>query len=236
MTSAAVHVPPPVVVVKSCGASSGAAERCLMHLKRMLCATQEKLDSSQNHIVVQHEDAHAIIVLHVDSSSCTPIVGGGIALDSLHCAAQARHYSIYSLLLFLFSSNHFFFVLTSFQYMLLSLLFRSTSQESHCGVSYFSLVVVGLQPRLLVDCTEVTRSNITKSLTSLAAHMEMLPSLLDSQQSSRPIHDLDFFIATCLSIAQARPFKPGIIMITECNISSSCNQVCALMFLTKSAN
>ena len=126
-----------------------------------------------------------------------------------------------------------FLFLHLFQYMLLSLLYRSTSQESHCGVSYFSLVVVGLQPRLLVDCTEVTRSNVTKSLTSLAAHMGMLPSLLDSQQSSRAINDLDFFIATCLSIAQARPFKPGIIMITECNISSSCSQVPALMFLTE---
>jgi hypothetical protein len=114
MTSAAVHVPPPVVAVNSSGASSGAAERCLMHLKRMLCATQKNLDSSQNHIVVQHDDAHAIIVLHVDASSCTPIVGGGIALDSLHCAAQVRHHSIHSLTLFLFSFNYYFFVLTSF--------------------------------------------------------------------------------------------------------------------------
>jgi hypothetical protein len=42
----------------------------------------------QNDILVQHIDAHAIIVLHIDSSSSTPVVGGGIALDSLHCTAQ----------------------------------------------------------------------------------------------------------------------------------------------------
>ena len=59
-----------------------------MHLKRMQCATHEKSDALQNRIVVQHDDAHAIIVLHVDPSSCTPIIGGGIALESLHCTAQ----------------------------------------------------------------------------------------------------------------------------------------------------
>ena len=46
--------------------------------------------ASQNHILVQHNDAHAIIVLHIDSSSSTPVVGGDIALDSLHCTTQVR--------------------------------------------------------------------------------------------------------------------------------------------------
>jgi hypothetical protein len=54
----------------------------------MQCAAHESADALHNRIVVQHDDAHAIIVLHVDSSSCTPIIGGGIALDSLHCTAQ----------------------------------------------------------------------------------------------------------------------------------------------------
>ena len=59
-----------------------------MHLKRMQSVPPDSADVALNRIVVQHDAAHAIIVLHVDSSSCTPIVGGGIALDSLHCAAQ----------------------------------------------------------------------------------------------------------------------------------------------------
>jgi hypothetical protein len=88
MATTSLHVRSPVVVVSSSGASSGCAERCLMHLKRMQSVPLDCADVALNRIVVQHDDAHAIIVLHVDSSSCTPIVGGGIALDSLHCAAQ----------------------------------------------------------------------------------------------------------------------------------------------------
>jgi len=111
--------------------------------------------------------------------------------------------------------------------MLLSLLYRSTLHEAHRGVSYFSVVVVGLQPRLLVDCANVTRENITKALNSLAAHMREVPSLFHFQAGllSRPMSDLDFILSICLSIAQSRPNKPGIIMITECNISSSTSQV-----------
>ena len=113
--------------------------------------------------------------------------------------------------------------------MLLSLLYRSTMHEAQCGVSFFSLVVVGLQPRLLIDCTDVTRSNVTKALTSLTTFMLELPVHFGSQQtqSTRPINDLDFIMAACLSIAQSRPYKPGVIMISECNISSSSSQVCA---------
>ena len=59
-----------------------------MHLHRMQSGPKDSALALQNHILVQHNDAHAIIVLHVDSSSCTPLVGGGIALDSLHCTAQ----------------------------------------------------------------------------------------------------------------------------------------------------
>ena len=111
--------------------------------------------------------------------------------------------------------------------MLLSLLYRSTLHEAPRGVSYFSVVVVGMLPRLLVDCANVTRDNITKALTSLAAHLHEVPSVLHSQPSlhSRPMSDLDFVMSICLSIAQSRPYKPGVIMITECNISSSTGQV-----------
>lgn len=110
--------------------------------------------------------------------------------------------------------------------MLLSLLYRSTMHEAQRGVSFFSLVVAGLQPRLLVDCTDVTRSNVKMALTSLAAYMLDLPSIFGSQpQSSRPISDLDFLMSMCLSIAQSRPYKPGVIMISECNVSSSSSQV-----------
>ena len=111
--------------------------------------------------------------------------------------------------------------------MLLSLLYRSTLHEAPRGVSYFSVVIVGLQPRLLVECANVTHDNITKALTSLAAHMREVPSLFHSQAAliSRPMSDLDHILSICLSIAQSRPYKPGIIMITECNISSSTSQV-----------
>jgi hypothetical protein len=61
-----------------------------MHLKRMQSEPKDSPIASQNHILVQHNDAHAIIVLHIDSSSSTPVVGGGIALDSLHCTTQVR--------------------------------------------------------------------------------------------------------------------------------------------------
>jgi hypothetical protein len=56
----------------------------------------DSADVALNRIVVQHDAAHAIIVLHVDSSSCTPIVGGGIALDSLHCGAQVGQRSCFA--------------------------------------------------------------------------------------------------------------------------------------------
>jgi hypothetical protein len=69
-----------------------------MHLKRLQSASDQGALSSQNHIVVQHDDAHAIIVLHVDSASCTP-VGGGIALDSLHCTAQVCYFTVFTQLL-----------------------------------------------------------------------------------------------------------------------------------------
>lgn len=88
MSFSALHAPCPVIVVSSCGPSSGASERCLMHLKRMQSGPKDSAVSMQNDILVQHIDAHAIIVLHIDSSSSTPVVGGGIALDSLHCTAQ----------------------------------------------------------------------------------------------------------------------------------------------------
>jgi hypothetical protein len=79
---------PPVVAVKTCGPLSGSAERCLMHLKRLQSELKESESAAQYRVLVQHDDAHAIIVLHVDSSSCTPVVGGGVAVDSLHCTVQ----------------------------------------------------------------------------------------------------------------------------------------------------
>jgi hypothetical protein len=111
--------------------------------------------------------------------------------------------------------------------MLLSLLYRSTMQETQSGVAYFSLLVTGLQPCLLVDCAKVTRSNVTQSLAALASHMVSVPSLLNAQQPPpvRPVSDLDFVMTACLSIAQSRQYKPGVIMISECNISSSSCQV-----------
>jgi hypothetical protein len=111
--------------------------------------------------------------------------------------------------------------------MLLSLLYRTTIREAHSCVSYFSVVVVGLQPRLLVDCIQVTQANITSALASLAEHILGMSSFAHAQQSrlSPVVSDLDFFISTCLCIAQSRPFKAGVIMITECNVSSAAGQV-----------
>jgi hypothetical protein len=59
-----------------------------MHLKRLQSELKESDSAAQYRVLVQHDNAHAIIVLHVDSSSCTPVVGGGVALDSLHCTVQ----------------------------------------------------------------------------------------------------------------------------------------------------
>jgi hypothetical protein len=115
------------------------------------------------------------------------------------------------------------------QYMLLSLLHRSVLREARGDVSYFSLVAVGVHPRLLLDCSSVNRDSITKALTRLAAFMLEVPVLVDGQQPNppRPICDLDSIMAACVSLAQSRPHKPGVIMVSECNISSSACQVCA---------
>ena len=111
--------------------------------------------------------------------------------------------------------------------MLLSLLYRSTMQESQSGVAYFSLLVTGLHPCLLVDCAKVSRDNVTQSLAALASHMAAVPSLLNAPPPppARPVSDLDFVMTACLSIAQSRQYKPGVIMISECNFSSSSCQV-----------
>ena len=113
--------------------------------------------------------------------------------------------------------------------MLLSLLYRSALHDARGVVSYFSLVAVGVHPRLLLDCSKVTQNNVTKALTCLAAYMLEVPALVDAPQPQPPraISDLDSIMATCVSLAQSRPYKPGVIMVSECNISSSASQVCA---------
>jgi hypothetical protein len=113
--------------------------------------------------------------------------------------------------------------------MLLSLLYRSAPQDFRAAVSHFSLVAVGLHPRLLLDCSNVTQSNVTTALTCLAAYMLELPALVDAPQPQPPraISDLDSIMATCVALAQSRSYKPGVIMVSECNISSSASQVCA---------
>ncbi len=113
--------------------------------------------------------------------------------------------------------------------MLLSLLYRSTLHDARAVVPHFSLVAVGLHPRLLVDCSKVTQNNVTKALTCLAAYMLEIPALVDAPQPQPPraISDLDSIMAACVSLAQSRPHKPGVILVSECNISSSASQVCA---------
>jgi hypothetical protein len=90
-SSSIFESPAHVIKVSSSGPQSGAAERCLMHLHRMQSAPNSSL-ASYNHILVQHDEAHAIIVVHVDSASFTPVVGGGIVLDCLHCTAQVMRF------------------------------------------------------------------------------------------------------------------------------------------------
>jgi hypothetical protein len=122
-------MPPVVVNANACGPSSGAAERCVMHLKRLQSASSQDSSSSHNHILVQHDDAHAIIVLHVDSASCTPVVGGGIALDSLHCTAQVRNSTLQTHLHIFHSCSIFSRI---FNDLLLSICFFRFCIDRHC--------------------------------------------------------------------------------------------------------
>ena len=70
--------------------------------------------------------------------------------------------------------------------MLLSLLYRSALHDARGVVSYFSLVAVGVHPRLLLDCSKVTQNNVTKALTCLAAYMLEVPALVDAPQPQPP--------------------------------------------------